>query len=248
VRVALVSPLYETVPPTHYGGTERVIAALGDELVRRGHEVTLFAAQGSRTAARLEPMAAEPLRSTMSRTELERVAPHLHLGMLAEVYGRAAEFDVIHAHVDLLALPFAGLVDTPTLVTLHGRLDLAEVQRVLPTYENVAFASISDAQRTALAGAPVRWATIDLARLSAPARRGGSTEAWLASGRRSGAPPAGPASGSDQVAAPPPPSLLVALVGATRRSGRARSAVAPPRRSTPPTRPAAPAPGECRRC
>ncbi len=159
MRIALVAPLYETVPPTGYGGTERVVAALADELVARGHDVTLFAASGSRTAARLEPMAPAPLRTTMTKVELEQLAPHLHLRMLQEVYHRQAEFDLIHSHVDVWTLPFIDVdAITPTLLTMHGRLDIDLVQQIVPRYPHVDFVSISDDQRRPLRHQPVRWA------------------------------------------------------------------------------------------
>lgn len=91
LRIAQVAPLYEAVPPAGYGGTERVIAALCDGLVERGHDVTLFAAESSATAARREAYG-PPLRTRMSRQELLDVAPHLHLQLLEEVYRRADEF------------------------------------------------------------------------------------------------------------------------------------------------------------
>ena len=158
LRIAQVAPLYETVPPTGYGGTERVVAALCDELVDRGHHVTLFASGGSRTDARLVAATSAPLRSRMSKTELEEVAPHLHLRMFADLYARGHEFDIIHAHTDLWTLPFVHFPSTPTVMTLHGRLDLASVQRVLPLYPEVPLVSISHSQREPLAGCAVTWA------------------------------------------------------------------------------------------
>lgn len=158
MRIALVSPLYEKVPPRRYGGTERVIAALADELVSNGHDVTLFAAGGSQTRAHLVPVVPRALRSAMSRAELVDVAPHLHLRMLTDVYGRADDFDVIHSHTDIWTLPFTGSTAVPTVLTLHGRLDIDVVQRTLPLYRDVPLVSISDAQRHVLDGVPLRWA------------------------------------------------------------------------------------------
>lgn len=157
MRIALLSPLYEAVPPPRYGGTERVIGALADELCRRGHDVTLFAAAGSRTAGRLEEASAAPLRMTMTRTELEQIAPHLHLKMLDDVYRRADEFDVIHAHTDIWTLPFIDRTSTPTVLTMHGRLDLDVVRRVLPMYPSTPLVSISDSQRRPLSGFDLNW-------------------------------------------------------------------------------------------
>ena len=158
MRIAQVAPLFETVPPEAYGGTERVIAALCDGLTEAGHDVTLFAAGSSMTQARLEPMVRSPLRTRMSRAEMVEVAPHIHLRMLADVYARSDEFDVIHAHTDLWTLPFVDSTSTPTVITMHGRLDLDIVRRVVPHYPNVPLVSISDYQRRPLAGCDVNWA------------------------------------------------------------------------------------------
>src|SRR5215207_4038924 len=100
VRIAQVAPLYEAVPPGAYGGTERVIATLCDGLVAQGHEVTLFAPETSETDAVLEAYG-EPLRTRFSREELVDLAPHLHLQMLADLYRREDEFDVVHSHLDI---------------------------------------------------------------------------------------------------------------------------------------------------
>ncbi len=157
MRIAQIAPLFESVPPALYGGTERVIAALADGLVAAGHDVTLFGAGSSDTAARLVPVVAEPLRPKMSRQEMIDVAPHLHLQMLAEVYARADEFDVIHSHLDLLTLPFVASTDVPSLLTLHGRLDIDAAQEVFPRYPAAPLVSISDAQRRPLAGSRQNW-------------------------------------------------------------------------------------------
>jgi glycosyltransferase involved in cell wall biosynthesis len=157
MRIAQIAPLYEAVPPLGYGGTERVIAAICDGLERSGHDVTLFAAGSSTTRARLVPMAPAPLRVRMTRREMVEVAPHLHLRMLAEVYRRAQEFDIIHSHVDVWTLPFAQHSPTPTVVTMHGRLDLDHVRQTVPLYPEVGLVSISDHQREALAGVNVNW-------------------------------------------------------------------------------------------
>jgi glycosyltransferase involved in cell wall biosynthesis len=157
MRIALVAPLYETVPPQGYGGTERVIAGLADGLVKRGHDVTLFAAGGSRTSARLVAMVPAPLRLTMSREQLIEVSPHLHLQMLADVYRRAGEFDIVHAHTDILTLPFVRSTEVPTVITMHGRLDLDVLQQIVPLYLDVPLVSISDDQRIPLDKFPMRW-------------------------------------------------------------------------------------------
>jgi len=123
MRIAQVAPLYESVPPQLYGGTERVVSYLTEELVRLGHTVTLFASGDSITQAQLQVSCARALR----------LDPHgcdtlaLHMRMLSHVYQRAQEFDVIHCHTDYLALPFTRMSATPTIITLHGRLDIPEL-------------------------------------------------------------------------------------------------------------------------
>jgi glycosyltransferase involved in cell wall biosynthesis len=151
MRIAQVSPLYESVPPQRYGGTERVVHYLTEELLRLGHEVTLFASGDSTTRAHLEACCPRALRlDTTCRDPLA-----YHLRMLARVYARADEFDVIHCHTDYLGLPLTPYVDTPTILTLHGRLDLPEVEPLYAEYGNVGFVSISAAQRRGLTG--VDW-------------------------------------------------------------------------------------------
>src|SRR5205823_15084277 len=110
------------------------------------------------TRAKFVEVVAAPLRSRMNREEMLEVAPHMHLRMLADVYDRAGDFDVIHSHVDIWTLPLAHRSATPTVVTMHGRLDLDHVRRPLALYPDVPLVSISDHQRLALQGIPVRWA------------------------------------------------------------------------------------------
>jgi glycosyltransferase involved in cell wall biosynthesis len=157
MRIAQIAPLFEDVPPRTYGGTERVIAALCDGLVARGHDVTLFATGGSRTDAQLESVISASLRTRLEPPDMSDVGSHLHLRMLADVYQRASDFDVIHSHIDLTTLPFVESSVTPTVLTLHGRLDTTAVQRVLPMYPGVPLVSISDHQREAVEGLPVDW-------------------------------------------------------------------------------------------
>ena len=157
LRIAQVAPLYENVPPTGYGGTERVIAGLCDGLVAVGHDVTLFAAGGSHTTARLEAVVDAPLRERMTADEMTEVSPHLHLRMLSDIYSRSDEFDIIHAHTDVWTLPFAEQSTTPTVITMHGRLDIPLAQEPLSLYPGAALVSISDHQRLALDGFDVNW-------------------------------------------------------------------------------------------
>ncbi len=146
MKIALVAPLVESVPPALYGGTERVVSALAEELVRRSHDVTLFASGDSRTNAHLVPCARRGLRldpdvrDYVAYTVIE----------LGQVYRRGGDFDLIHNHVDYFAFPFARLSPTPTVTTAHGRLDLPEVQRVYAHFPEQRLISISDAQRAPL--------------------------------------------------------------------------------------------------
>jgi glycosyltransferase involved in cell wall biosynthesis len=145
MRIAQVAPLYVATPPRSYGGTERIISGLTDELVKQGHEVTLFATGDSQTRARLVACAPEALG-------FEHIfeSGAAHVAMLAQVYRRASEFDVIHSHVDYQALPFAAASKTPTIITLHGALDLPGYPEALSAFPDVRYVSISDNQRTPL--------------------------------------------------------------------------------------------------
>jgi glycosyltransferase involved in cell wall biosynthesis len=148
MRIAQVAPLHLAVPPHGYGGTERVIANLTEELVRLGHEVTLFASGDSRTTARL----VAPLPKAL-HFDPDIDATAYHVAMLNEVYARADEFDIIHSHLDYLTLPFIAsstTPPTPTVVTLHGRVDLPEFQYVLRSAPAARYVAISDAQRARL--------------------------------------------------------------------------------------------------
>jgi glycosyltransferase involved in cell wall biosynthesis len=154
MRIAQISPLYERVPPMLYGGTERVVFHLVEEQVRRGHDVTLFASGDSRTSADLVSPIARALR--LDHDISDTLAPHIVL--LAQVFERAEEFDLIHSHVDYLAFPFSRLVATPTVHTLHGRLDMPQVHMVMRQFEDVPLVSISDAQRHPLEDLDLAWA------------------------------------------------------------------------------------------
>ncbi len=146
MKIAMVAPLIEAVPPLLYGGTERVVSTLTEELVRRGHAVTLFASADSRTAATLVPCAERALRLEDALQD----AVAYTLIELDMVYEHADEFDVIHNHCDYLAFPFGRRSETPTVTTMHGRLDLAEVRRLNARFPEQHLVSISDAQREAL--------------------------------------------------------------------------------------------------
>ncbi|HXF82335.1 MAG TPA: glycosyltransferase family 4 protein [bacterium] len=146
MRIAQIAPLYESVPPKLYGGTERVVYNLTEELVRAGHEVVLFASGDSETSAELVPCCERGLRLHGGVRDF-----HAYLTIqLAMAYARADEFDIIHNHVDYFAFPFARLARTPTVTTMHGRLDLPEVRRVNGFFREQPLISISNAQRVHL--------------------------------------------------------------------------------------------------
>jgi glycosyltransferase involved in cell wall biosynthesis len=149
VRIAQVSPLYESVPPQRYGGTERVVSYLSEALVQQGHDVTLFAAGDSVTAARLVPMCPRSLRT--SETCVDQLAHHVR--MVEQVLSRQAEFDVIHWHIDYLHFLASRRERCPRLTTLHGRLDLPELPALYDEFPNEPVVSISDAQRIPLPNA-----------------------------------------------------------------------------------------------
>lgn len=157
MKIAQIAPLYEAVPPDRYGGTERVVANLVNQLVDMGHDVTLFASGDSLTKGRLVPGVETSLRKRMTREEMVQIAPSIHLRMLNQVSAMATEFDVIHSHVDHLAFPFAEYWPVPSLHTLHGRLDLPFFKKIHGIYSGVPMASISDSQRRPLSGVPVCW-------------------------------------------------------------------------------------------
>jgi glycosyltransferase involved in cell wall biosynthesis len=146
MRIAQVSPLYESVPPKLYGGTERVVSFLTEALVDLGHDVTLFATGDSVTRARLVPCAPRALR--LDETCREQLAPHVR--MVEEVFRHAGEFDVIHFHVDYLGFPAASRHAIPHLTTQHGRMDIPELEPLFRLFPAEPQVSISDAQRAPL--------------------------------------------------------------------------------------------------
>ena len=148
MRIAQVVPLQVAVPPDGYGGTERVVYNLTEALVRLGHDVTLFATGDSQTSARLVPMLDKALRF-----DPDHDANAFHIAMLEEVYTKYADtFDVIHSHLDYLTLPFLRVTQTPTVLTLHGRLNEPEWDRVFHDYADANYVAISDEQRRHLSG------------------------------------------------------------------------------------------------
>ena len=156
LRIAQVAPLVEAVPPKLYGGTERVVSWLTEELVTKGHRVTLFASGDSETSAHLVPSVRRGLR-------LARVRDHTAstLVMLDQVRRRANEFDIIHFHTDLLQFPLFQNLFHKSLTTLHGRLDLPDFHPIFRAFTGMPLVSISDSQREPLPQY-VNWmATID---------------------------------------------------------------------------------------
>ncbi len=147
MRIAQVPPLYEATPPKFYGGTERVVAHLTDALVELGHEVTLFASADACTTASLAPVRDEAIRLDPTPLKSDLAA---HMSQLAEVRRRAAEFDIIHFHTDMLHFPFFEHMPEKTLTTLHGRLDLKDLAGVYWRWSQFPLVSISDSQRLPL--------------------------------------------------------------------------------------------------
>ena len=146
MRIAQVSPLHESVPPKLYGGTARVVSFLTEALVDLGHDVTLFASGDSVTRARLVPCAPRALRLDEScRDPLAH-----HLVMLEEILSRAAEFDVIHFHLDYLSFPEARHCRVPHVATMHNRMDVPDLQPLFRAFADIPVVSISDSQRAPL--------------------------------------------------------------------------------------------------
>ena len=146
MRIAQIAPLHEAVPPRLYGGTERVVSFLTEELVAEGHDVTLFASGDSVTSARLHAVWPRALR--LDKSIRDPIAPHMLL--MEEVYRQAQDFDVLHFHMDYWPFSLFSRQATPFATTLHGRLDLPELQPVFNTFPKMPVISISNAQRRPL--------------------------------------------------------------------------------------------------
>jgi glycosyltransferase involved in cell wall biosynthesis len=146
MRIAQVAPLFESVPPTLYGGTERVVSYLTEELVSLGHDVTLFASGDSRTRAALEPVCARSLRLDPSCRD------HLawHVLMIERIAAQSERFDIIHFHTAHIHFPALPRLLAPHVTTVHGRLDLPELVPFYDEFSDVPVISISDAQRAPL--------------------------------------------------------------------------------------------------
>jgi glycosyltransferase involved in cell wall biosynthesis len=146
MRIAQIAPLTESVPPRTYGGTERVVSYLTEELVAMGHDVTLFASGDSITGAKLQ--AVWPCALRFDATLRDAMAPQMLL--MEKVYQLAHEFDVLHCHLDYWPFSMLSRQPTPYMTTLHGRLDLPELTRIYDCFEDAPLISISDAQRRPL--------------------------------------------------------------------------------------------------
>jgi glycosyltransferase involved in cell wall biosynthesis len=149
MRIAQIAPLAESVPPKLYGGTERVVAWLVDELVELGHDVTLFASGDSVTRANLKPVWPRALR--LGRPRSDPIA--VQTVQLEAMSQHAAEFDIIHSHIDWLHLPLLSRLGVPFVTTLHGRLDLPGLPDVVRRFPHAPFVSISNNQRSSLGDA-----------------------------------------------------------------------------------------------
>jgi glycosyltransferase involved in cell wall biosynthesis len=151
MKIAQVAPLYESVPPKLYGGTERVVSWITEELVKEGHEVTLYASGDSNTSARLRSVCERSLRLEGGKL-LSPLAHHLNL--IETVAQEADEFDVVHFHLDYLPFSQIRRLEIPAVTTLHGRLDIPDLYPLFREFDDMRLISISDAQR-----APMPWAS-----------------------------------------------------------------------------------------
>jgi glycosyltransferase involved in cell wall biosynthesis len=151
MRIAQVAPLAESCPPRLYGGTERVVSCLTEELCKLGHDVTLFASGDSITSARLISCAPSALRLSTNVTD---VNPY-HVAMVEQVRRHLHEFDIVHFHIDLFHYPAVRTWSCPTVTTLHGRLDLPDLYPFFSTFTDTPLVSISNSQRRPLP--PVNW-------------------------------------------------------------------------------------------
>ena len=151
MKIAQIAPLIESVPPRLYGGTERIVSYLTEELVRQGHDVTLFASGDSVTAAKLEGCCAQSLRLDPA---VRDPIPY-YMSMLDEVRRRANEFDILHFHIDQFHFPIFNGTALPTLTTLHGRQDLPDLRHLYRSFPAMPLVSISRSQAQPLPKASV---------------------------------------------------------------------------------------------
>jgi glycosyltransferase involved in cell wall biosynthesis len=151
MKIAQVAPLFESVPPRLYGGTERVVSYLTEQLVREGHDVTLYASGDSRTSARLRPVCDQALRLRAS-PRMDTLAWHMLL--IETVVREAEQFDVLHFHIDYLPFSLLRRTGIPALTTIHSRMDVSCLHPLFREFRDMSLISISDAQR-----APMPWAS-----------------------------------------------------------------------------------------
>ena len=145
MRIAQICQLYEAVPPKLYGGTERAVSWITEGLVELGHDVTLFASGDSITTATLEPIIPISIRLGLPGTD----AAATYEQMLKTVRHRAADFDILHFHIDALPFELFSRQSTPFLTTLHGRLDLPEYKTAFNMFPQVPLVSVSDSAASA---------------------------------------------------------------------------------------------------
>jgi glycosyltransferase involved in cell wall biosynthesis len=150
MRIAQVAPVHESVPPRLYGGTERIVSYLTEELVRQGHKVTLFASGDSITGAELAAVCPRALRLE-DRRATDPLAQHVR--MVEMIARQAREFDIVHFHIDYVHFPMVRRERIPAVSTLHNRLDIADLRSLYREFQDMNLVSISDAQRK-----PMRWA------------------------------------------------------------------------------------------
>ena len=155
MRIAQISQLYEPVPPPFYGGTERVVSWITEELVACGHEVTLFASGDLVTKAKLDAIIPRAIRNS-DPSEIRnpdiKDASAVYVRLLETVYREAKSFDILHFHIDALPFPLFSRQSRPFLTTLHGRLDLPEYREVYQLFPKVPLVSVSKSQRSPNSG------------------------------------------------------------------------------------------------
>lgn len=149
MKIAQVAPLYESVPPKLYGGTERVVSYITEELTKQGHDVTLFASGDSKTNAKL----ISPVRKSIRLYDSCMDSQAVHFMMMEELAKKSPEFDLIHFHIDYLHFPISRRENYIFLTTLHGRLDIPELKLLFDEYYEMPVVSISENQRKPLLNA-----------------------------------------------------------------------------------------------
>ncbi len=149
MKIAQVAPLIESVPPKYYGGTERIVSYLTEELVKMGHDVTLYASGDSETSAKLRPMCHRALR--LDKHSKDPVADHIY--MSERVFQESHEYDIVHSSIDYVPFPLLRRMAVPNVTTLHGRLDIPNLFNLYQEFDDIPLISISNYQRV-----PLSWA------------------------------------------------------------------------------------------